>query len=590
MSGETGSIADIERHRLLLEENIKQLRKAIQHWQTWDAEYEALKEEVDSVATGGSKELERIKNDFDGELIDQKEIDEIFGRQKPKTRSQIVNVLDRRIDYVTKSLESLGKQLEAAEDSYANATVVSEPDDADEGGQPVTEILEELDEDDNVLSFKLNTPGQALPHIQETLDKVGLKDFLEEDKGTNKVSPEQEAQKDKKPAAQIAQPKAPAQRKPSSQHEAAPKKAVSFVDEQTLDADEPKPEMSRKAKRVEHIMKNAKEQENISKTAPVVPEDEDEDEAALRKDMLKYSMGEVGAVVAELELEEGDSDDYEFDYTDEDDEDDDDEDKYGRTKQRVVTDDYRQRMLELEKKLGIKSRFTDAAAAEDEDEGLGSGSDDERIGRIVVSQNPAPGVSALKPTPTKSSIKERQGGDSEGKKGVRFADNLDIAPEDEAVATTAPKKEDLVEPLSDVVERSSGPGTSEPKPARKPSRFKKARNETSDSPGVIKGPLDAPAKFLDQQDSQPLPTGPDGTTLADKLVEREATSGPVETGDFDSSAFHEVADEHQRLRKKFIERQGGFLKEDESPIKPLDEADGGPERMSRFKAARLSRQ
>jgi unconventional prefoldin RPB5 interactor 1 len=52
----------------------------------------------------------------------------------------------------------------------------------------------------------------------------------------------------------------------------------------------------------------------------------------------------------------------------------------------------------------------------------------------------------------------------------------------------------------------------------------------------------------------------------------------------------EVADEYQRMRKRFIQREGGFLKEDESPVQPLEEAHGGPEKISRFKAARLSRQ
>lgn len=36
----------LESRRLQLEENIAKLRKSLQHWRTWDAEYEGLKEEI----------------------------------------------------------------------------------------------------------------------------------------------------------------------------------------------------------------------------------------------------------------------------------------------------------------------------------------------------------------------------------------------------------------------------------------------------------------------------------------------------------------------------------------------------------------
>lgn len=37
---------DVERQHVQLEENIKKLRASLQHWQTWEIEYEGLKEEV----------------------------------------------------------------------------------------------------------------------------------------------------------------------------------------------------------------------------------------------------------------------------------------------------------------------------------------------------------------------------------------------------------------------------------------------------------------------------------------------------------------------------------------------------------------
>lgn len=40
------NVIDLERHRLQLEENIAKLQKSLQYWQTWEAEYEGLTEEI----------------------------------------------------------------------------------------------------------------------------------------------------------------------------------------------------------------------------------------------------------------------------------------------------------------------------------------------------------------------------------------------------------------------------------------------------------------------------------------------------------------------------------------------------------------
>ncbi|KAK8927393.1 hypothetical protein VCV18_003868 [Metarhizium anisopliae] len=101
MSGVNDSFISVEKRRLQLEENIGQLKKTLQHWQTWDAEYEALKEEVEAVEEPyTSDDLRHIHDEFDGELLVGREINEVFGIQELKPRSQIINVLQRRIDYV----------------------------------------------------------------------------------------------------------------------------------------------------------------------------------------------------------------------------------------------------------------------------------------------------------------------------------------------------------------------------------------------------------------------------------------------------------------------------------------------------------
>ena len=43
------SFLDLERQRRRLEENVQQLRKSLQYWQLWEAEYEGLKEEIATI-------------------------------------------------------------------------------------------------------------------------------------------------------------------------------------------------------------------------------------------------------------------------------------------------------------------------------------------------------------------------------------------------------------------------------------------------------------------------------------------------------------------------------------------------------------
>ena len=40
------SLADLERYRLQLEQNVTKLRASLRHWQTWEIEYEGMREEI----------------------------------------------------------------------------------------------------------------------------------------------------------------------------------------------------------------------------------------------------------------------------------------------------------------------------------------------------------------------------------------------------------------------------------------------------------------------------------------------------------------------------------------------------------------
>jgi len=49
MAASKDSLLDLERRRAQLEKTVADLRKLLQHWQIWEAEYEGLKEEISAL-------------------------------------------------------------------------------------------------------------------------------------------------------------------------------------------------------------------------------------------------------------------------------------------------------------------------------------------------------------------------------------------------------------------------------------------------------------------------------------------------------------------------------------------------------------
>jgi unconventional prefoldin RPB5 interactor 1 len=85
------------------------------------------------------------------------------------------------------------------------------------------------------------------------------------------------------------------------------------------------------------------------------------------------------------------------------------------------------------------------------------------------------------------------------------------------------------------------------------------------------------------------PSGPEGQTLVSTILEREPSAEAKEPDELDATLLHQqVTEEYYKMRNKMINQRGGFLKENTDPIQPLDEEEGGPKRLSRFKAARLA--
>ncbi|KAL1864302.1 hypothetical protein Daus18300_007725 [Diaporthe australafricana] len=613
---------DLERHRRQLEENVEKLRKAITHWRMCDADYEELKEEVEAVSGPVDRaDLDRICDEFDGQVITAKEVKEIFGEPTVKPKAQIVNILSRRIDYVSKNVETLERQLHAAEEKYEKANIVINPDVVDEdSGLPITDIIEELDDDNNVTSSRLQRPGDSTSAIREALEKAGVKDLPETEEQLQADVEELSSDDEDTLAKDGLNEEAQIMGTPGSN--AAPsameidsadppaKKGVSFAEDtkpgHELKTGDPR---SRTRDHLEQIMREAKAQEEPI-SDPVIPEGESDEDADLRREMLRYGMTEIAPIVAELEIDEGTGSEFdgeEFSSDEDDgfedgDEDDEDEDEHGRTKSRVVDDKYKTRMQELEARLGIKS----SRQIEEEAEARAASSvPEEGIARIAIQ----PAASSQPDSPSQPAKSSMKGGNEAvqeskpAKKGVKFASALDIAPETKTapISPSDEPKEPYVDPMRNtIVERSPAAQPAAPTETapKRTSRFKKART-TEPAPGPAdtqlpvrtRGPVEAPARFLDQ-DVRTAPTGPDGTTLAGTVVERDMPSGAVEPDEFDATLLHqEAAVEYHRMRNRMIQKQGGFVTEKEEAIEyPEDEEETGEKRVSRFKAARLGRQ
>ncbi|KAF7894453.1 uncharacterized protein EAF01_009904 [Botrytis porri] len=610
------SFLDLEKYRLQLEDNIAKLRKSLQHWQTWDAEYDGLKEEILSAEpTPNREELISLARNYEADLVKGREIEDILGTSTQRSAEQVVNLLDRRLDYVQQNIRTIEKQIETAEEKLAKATIISTPDVRNEEGLPVTEIIEELDDEGNVISSRLSTPGNVKPQLLEVLHKAGIIEPVSKDESgiVEEVEDDGPASKasikvDTTP--QATEAKSVKESNPPTTSSKPGPKSVKFTDDSKTESVKSNTTISPTAKRLEEIMQSARESEKLSFEPAVIPTDESPEDAALRRDMLQYGMSEVGSVVAEINLEDG-SDWESEDYAD--DSDSDDEDQFGKSTRQVMDDELRQRMIELEEKLGLRMM-----------ENVGKGSDDygmvqEGIGRISISgEDTKDSGKGILTTSGKGKSKDYNVGNSDdsSKKSVRFEEELDVSPAPDKPATSLSKAEMKTAPVGDIIERKApGPSSSAPPVQKKASRFKTSRAPLSNSTNGISSttsmttnpshlklfpatpatpkPFSQPIQFAPAiEKPREVPTGPANRTLAPNIIERDV---PLDTNaappdEFDPQLLHqEVATEYHRMRNKIIGKQGGFGPEEEGEIVPFTEEEGGPKKVSRFKAARLAK-
>ncbi|KAI9831152.1 MAG: hypothetical protein M1819_005240 [Sarea resinae] len=532
------SFLDLERHRLRLEDNVAKLRKSLQHWQTWEAEYEGLKEEI--IAFRGepsSEDLAALGADFGGTLVNAKEFRELLGEDKgvPRSAEQIVGLLSRRLDYVQQNVRTVEKQLNTAEDRLNAVLVVRQPDIRNEEGLPLMEIREELDEDGNVISGNTLAAGSVAPQVIEALRKAGVTDFdkaeaqgnaaITNGEKSSTADEEKPVNKSKSSAEQGSPKHAPSTIEavtPTSRPPTLRKKSVTFSPD-TKSGDETPwshakhgdvvkgPQSKRQAinssqwTRVrkdlddrinedirdfsstveETVFDNSDEEDanpkvtqvediNDQQSPPIVPLNESPEDAVLRREMLQYGLSEVGAVVAELDLDENGSqysdDEEEWDSHDEDDED---EDRFGRSVRSPLTAEYRAEMEALERKLN--ARMMENVGPKPEILSLEEKA--EQVHQVRIQRQDDQAISLQESSKPK-------------KKGVRFAQELNVSSEEqskasraEAVAPSSASAESTTEssapPIQDSIVERKAPTTgtlgtfSTP---RKQSRFKSARS------------------------------------------------------------------------------------------------------------------
>lgn len=595
---------DLEQRRLALEDNITQLQKSLYHWRTWEAEYDGLREEIKDLQDyATADDILAVARQYEGLLVNEKEIETILRTEAGVTRSrtQVVDLLGRRIDYVKQNAATMEKRLRRAEDElYTLDSNDQLPADiSGDQGFPMSEIIEELDEEGNVISSSVNTPGDHAPAILEALKKAGVDDIPETSTSSENAAGSSSATREEKEDAVDA---VETEGKPEvvSDGHASATNANDVSQEDELDLSQP----------VSLVTPEDRNQ------PPVTDIDEPADEATLRREMLEYGIQEVGAIVAELELDEDGSEfsisDDEYDVGTEEE----DEDEYGRSNL-VLSEEYHRQMRELEAKLNARGMTN-------------LGKDTQTFPEEVRQEIEN---SATEPTQETESAQEKGEVDSSAKgkkpKKVAFADDLDIAPTaasatlEKKVTPPMPKPQASVQVLSDaIVERTEQPKEPRPTPStgpKKVSRFKTARavepattaklassqlppqiseSRTSQKqvnavpPGLFPATPREPKPFstpiMDIPAGPSAPNPPEGKTLADKLVERDIAPSSITAPEPDelNEEIHrrEIASEFYRMRNSKIQQQGGFVNEEEPEFVPVEEP---VERVSRFKAARV---
>lgn len=330
-----------------------------------------------------------------------------------RSRNQTIKAIGDRIEYVDKNIKTVEKKLGQEEGKLEKVLIVSYPGEKMEDGLPLMAIEEELDEDGNVINATVN--GKNADDEVRNIDTSALGDFEKFIDDSHKLPETTPTPAEKKEAEPV--------------KSTATKEDVSeAVKERAPPAPAPAQSSDGKNSRITELPDVDSDEEEFMKhetggfvkvvSDPEIPESqwpdhipgETSEEAELRKEMLQYNMSEIGHVVAELNLEEdGDYYGYESYSDDEDSEESEEEDEYGRTTKKVVSENYRREMEELQQML------------KEREEKLAEKAEKTKNKEKLPLPKPQPEAPMKPATKTTTS-------DKSAKKGVRFAEELDISP------------------------------------------------------------------------------------------------------------------------------------------------------------------
>ncbi|KAF3918239.1 hypothetical protein ABW21_db0200380 [Orbilia brochopaga] len=588
-----------ERQRLQLEESVAKLRKALKHWQVHSAEYEGLKEELLALPKqAGRDEMLAIADDFGGDVITKDEITSFLGDKEgiKRTITQVAEAVRHRINYIQGNIDKLEKHLELGESTLDNARVIENSGQVtNDEGLPVMDIREELDEGGNVIKSDINSGSgsvkpfnvtAAIESFQPLVDTLAKKQQEKEDAAKSPPKPAQGKPSAAKPTNSTAQPagakrpvKAPT--KDSIQQKEMPTPKTQPRTPKRIQATEKQyssqsgmilTEKRVKAKLVPDVKEEApkapvQETPSVKEivAAPPEPTSFITDEDKLR-DMAKEGVAKIRVLDDDHKddnendedsdasddsfdnLPESDDDEDYEDYLlgsgDEETEDEEDEDQWGRSKGQLVSDRIRQEMMKLQKKMEAREKAEQVA------------------NEVAASDKPTNSatISETKPQTSneaipKESVKKEKKKPSE-KKGVRFAEDLDISPAPEPITKPPSNASQLIKDEFDdedidpsILDMIFGPGTkdqeeryfqntAEEAPKKKlPSLFRAARQVqkakeqmAADKAGSAEKPLKSSAgnsgvsekraakppgsyDIIEREGTKSAPTPPQSTTM-----------------------------------------------------------------------------
>ena len=463
------NLAQVEQARQKLEDQISKLRKSLQYWQTWEAEYDGFKGELETLDQAStSEDIIELASNFGGTTITEKEIKELlsFGHGSQRSHSQLLDTISKRVETGQKNADSITKQLDQAELEYDRLNSPNGTSTALEE-KPVMEIYEELDDQGNVVSSRLINANEDTSALHATLGDDSRR--VEPSDISRSASQPLETKKD----AKLPLPSGSSVRQSTA---IQPPTGVSGLKKPGL--------ASLGGQRIYEL----DEDEKVVGSSIIPPITSTTDDIAQHRAEFLENANHLGPVVATMDLD----DDIEFsdtDYLDEDEIDDEDE-----ADRRIIgygAEDLKDTGWEMDED---REEFTQEYIKEMEtlmrkyNEPVMTNVGPRDVGFPLAKELNPPVSKSNPPLHQPKPVEATKSVDKPAKvhKGVRFAENLDIAA-DSSASTDKPVEKTTIpfrskastsnSILSDIVERAPAPTTSTEGIGgnKKISRFKASR-------------------------------------------------------------------------------------------------------------------